>query len=101
MEKITSLLTSLLGLVIFCLLLYGLYNLAIWIFDSLREFSPKTLAIISLALIVLPIALTLALATQSNDAYTSGPAGYAIMLLPVGILGLVISGIWFLLAKIF
>lgn len=57
-------------------------------------FGPGTLASISLAIIVIPIALTLLLALTSENAANSGAAYLAIAGLQFGSLGLVVSGLW-------
>lgn len=100
MDNLKLLVSRILGALLFVLILVGLYKGGAWIIQNI-DMSPKSLAMASLALIVFPIALTIVLATQSRSAYTSGPAAYAVMVLPLGIFGLVVSGAWYLLAKFF
>lgn len=100
LEKLKHVANVVLGVLLLMLLLFGIYKGGAWIFHNV-DMTPKSLAVASLALIFLPITLTMALASQTKSAYTSGPAAYAVMVLPVGILGLVASGAWYLLEKIF
>jgi|GEM_PF-6280476 len=100
LEKIKYTANWILGVLLLLLILYGIYKGAAWVFQNV-DMTPKNLAIGSLAMIFLPIILTIALAAQSKNAYTSSPAAYSVMVLPVGILGLVVSGVWYLAGKIF
>lgn len=100
LEKLKYVANLVLWVLLLLLLLFGLYKSGVWIFHNVDR-TPKSLAMASLGLILLPIVLTIALASQSKNAYTSSPAAYAVMVLPVGILGLVVSGAWYLLDKFF
>ena len=59
-------------------------------------FTPKTLALISVALTGIPFLITLVLFAVSKNAANSNPAYYSILVFPITILGLVVSGIWYL-----
>lgn len=61
---------------------------------------PGTLAYISLAVIVVPIAITLLLALSAENAATSTVTYLSVAALPIGALGLVTSGCWWLLQRL-
>jgi hypothetical protein len=100
MDKFKSAIDLVLWAALLALIVFGIYKGGSWVIHNV-DLSPKTLAVVSLVLILVPIITTLALATQSKRAYTSSPAAYSVMVLPVGILGLVVSGAWYLLDKLF
>jgi hypothetical protein len=100
MDKLKSAIDLVLWAALLALLVFGIYKGGSWLIHNVG-LSPKSLAVASLVLILVPVVATLALATQSNRAYTSSPAAYSVMVLPVGILGLVVSGAWYLLDKLF
>lgn len=100
LEKLKYVANLVLWVLLLILILLGVYKGGVWIFHNV-DLTPKNLAVASLVLIFLPIGLTIAVASQSKNAYTSSPAAYAVMVLPVGILGLVVSGAWYLWDKFF
>lgn len=101
MEENISVPQMIVGTVLLMLILYGLWKAGSWVFVEVMDLTPTKLAIGSLFVICTPIVLTLILFATTDNAANSGMAYLSIGILPIGVLGLVISGIWHLMAEVF
>lgn len=86
------------GSVLLLLILYGFWNGITWLFVEVMHLTPWKLAMFSLFVIFTPIVLTLILFSGSNNAANSTVASVSIWVMPFGVLGLVVSGIWRLIS---
>jgi len=101
MEENVSIPQMIVGAVMLVLILYGLWKGASWVFIEAMGLTPLKLAIASLFVIFTPIVLTLILFAAADNAANSTAAYLSIGVMPIGVLGLVVSGIWHLMTEVF
>lgn len=83
------------GVLLLILLVYITIQVARWFFTGVIELTPVTLALASTFISVVPVLATIIIAMFSNHAAKSAWVYYSSLTLPVTILGLVISGVWY------
>jgi len=90
------------GLVTLAIICIALFFGAAWLFSLLKNITPKTLSLASLGLIVVPlIVMAVYFQVAKED---SGAAAYgviAMLIAQLGIVGLMASGVWYLIRRFF
>lgn len=97
MDKDNPILQWVVGTALLLLILYGLSGGFSWLLFEVMNLTPRKLAVFSLCVIFIPLILTIVLLAGSSNAGNSTVAYYTIFLMPFGVLGLVVTGIWALI----
>ncbi len=90
------------GLATLAIICTALFFGAAWLFSLLKNLTPKTLSLASLGLIVVPV-IVMAVYFQIAKEDTGAAAYGVIAMLGVqlGIVGLMVSGVWYLIKRFF
>ena len=77
---------TIIALAIIAFLFYGLYTAGSWFFSLFTSFSPATLALGSICLVLIPIGISLSLSALGISAVF--PMSLSIFMIPFAIIGL-------------
>ncbi|PKF62715.1 hypothetical protein CW745_04650 [Psychromonas sp. psych-6C06] len=80
---------AIIGLIILAFLIYGVFLGGKWLVGLFTDFTPATLAIISISLFLIP--LIIEFITVGAGSQAAGPMCIAIMMIPFCFIGLIVS----------